>query len=291
MAVLLKGAPVAKAITAELIERAGKLESLGVVPTLAIVRVGEREDDLSYERGALKRCEKVGISCRRYLLPADVSQEDLMGTVTEINEDPSIHGCLIFRPLPEHLEGDAVASALLPKKDVDSMTPASLLSTLSGLGAGYAPCTAEAVLAILDHYGIDLDGANVVVVGRSLVIGKPVASMLLARNATVTTCHTHTRDLAEVCRRADIVVAAAGHARTLGADAVCTGQTVIDVGINWDSQAEKLVGDVDFEAVEPLVDAVTPVPGGVGAVTTAILARHVICAAEEAGRLVAPSLQ
>ena len=291
MAVLLKGAPVAKAITAELIERAGKLESLGVVPTLAIVRVGEREDDLSYERGALKRCEKVGISCRRYLLPADVSQEELMGTVTEINEDPSIHGCLIFRPLPEHLEGDAVASALLPKKDVDSMTPASLLSTLSGLGAGYAPCTAEAVLAILDHYGIDLDGANVVVVGRSLVIGKPVASMLLARNATVTTCHTHTRDLAEVCRRADIVVAAAGHARTLGADAVRTGQTVIDVGINWDSQAEKLVGDVDFEAVEPLADAVTPVPGGVGAVTTAILARHVICAAEEAGRLVAPSLQ
>lgn len=291
MAVLLKGAPVAKAITAELIERAGKLESLGVVPTLAIVRVGEREDDLSYERGALKRCEKVGISCRRYLLPADVSQEDLMGTVTEINEDPSIHGCLIFRPLPEHLEGDAVASALLPKKDVDSMTPASLLSTLSGLGAGYAPCTAEAVLAILDHYGIDLDGANVVVVGRSLVIGKPVASMLLARNATVTTCHTHTKDLAEVCRRADIVVAAAGHARTLGADAVRTGQTVIDVGINWDSQAEKLVGDVDFEAVEPLVDAVTPVPGGVGAVTTAILARHVICAAEEAGRFVTPSLQ
>ena len=291
MAVLLKGAPVAKAITAELIERAGKLESLGVVPTLAIVRVGEREDDLSYERGALKRCEKVGISCRRYLLPADVSQEDLMGTVTEINEDPSIHGCLIFRPLPEHLEGDAVASALLPKKDVDSMTPASLLSALSGLGAGYAPCTAEAVLAILDHYGIDLDGANVVVVGRSLVIGKPVASMLLARNATVTTCHTHTRDLAEVCHRADIVVAAAGHARTLGADAVRTGQTVIDVGINWDSQAEKLVGDVDFEAVEPLVDAVTPVPGGVGAVTTAILARHVICAAEEAGRFVTPSLQ
>lgn len=291
MAVLLKGAPVAKAITAELIERAGKLESLGVVPTLAIVRVGEREDDLSYERGALKRCEKVGISCRRYLLPADVSQEDLMGTVTEINEDPSIHGCLIFRPLPEHLEGDAVASALLPKKDVDSMTPASLLSTLSGLGAGYAPCTAEAVLAILDHYGIDLDGANVAVVGRSLVIGKPVASMLLARNATVTTCHTHTKDLAEVCRRADIVVAAAGHARTLGADAVRTGQTVIDVGINWDSQAEKLVGDVDFEAVEPLVDAVTPVPGGVGAVTTAILARHVICAAEEAGRFVTPSLQ
>lgn len=285
MAVLLKGAPVAKAITAELVERAEKLESMGVVPTLAIVRVGEREDDLSYERGALKRCEKVGIRCRRYLLPADVSQEELMGTVAEVNEDPSIHGCLMFRPLPSQLEETAVAAALLPKKDVDSMTPESLLSTLGGLGAGYAPCTAEAVLAILDHYGIGLDGANVVVVGRSLVIGKPVASMLLARNATVTTCHTHTKNLADTCRRADIVVAAAGHARTLGADAVRLGQTVIDVGINWDAQSEKLVGDVDFEAVEPLVDAVTPVPGGVGAVTTAILARHVICAAEEACRI------
>ena len=191
MAALLKGAPVAKAITAELVERAQKLESLGVVPTLAIMRVGEREDDLSYERRALKRCEKVGISCRRYLLPADVSQEELLRVVAEVNEDPSIHGCLIFRPLPAHLKEDMVAAALLPKKDVDSMTSASLLSTLSGLGAGYAPCTAEAVLAILDHYGIDLDGANVVVVGRSLVIGKPVASMLLARNATVTTCHMH----------------------------------------------------------------------------------------------------
>ena len=291
MAALLKGAPVAKTITAELIERAQKLESLGVVPTLAIVRVGEREDDLSYERGALKRCEKVGISCRRYLLPADVSQEELLRVVAEVNEDPSIHGCLIFRPLPAHLKEDMVAAALLPKKDVDSMTSASLLSTLSGLGAGYAPCTAEAVLAILDHYGINLDGANVVVVGRSLVIGKPVASMPLARNATVTTCHTHTRDLTDVCRRADVVVAAAGHARTLGADAVRPGQTIIDVGINWDAQAKKLVGDVDFEAVEPLVDAVTPVPGGVGAVTTAILARHVICAAEEACEHVVRTMQ
>ena len=161
MAALLKGAPDAKAITAELVERAQKLESLGVVPTLAIMRVGEREDDLSYERGALKRCEKVGISCRRYLLPADVSQEELLRVVAEVNEDPSIHGCLIFRPLPAHLKEDMVAAALLPKKDVDSMTSASLLSTLSGHGAGYAPCTAEAVLAILDHYGIDLDGANV----------------------------------------------------------------------------------------------------------------------------------
>ena len=282
MAVLLKGAPVAQAITADLAERAQRLESKGVVPTLAIVRVGERADDLSYERGALKRCEKVGISCRRYLLPADVSQQGLMRTIAQINEDAAIHGCLMFRPLLAHLDEDAVATELLPAKDVDSMTPTSLLSTLSGRGAGFAPCTAEAVLAMLDHYRIDLDGASAAVVGRSLVIGRPVASMLLARNATVTTCHTHTKDLAEVCRRADIVVAAAGHAHTIGADFVCSGQTIIDVGINWDAQVNKLVGDVDFEAVEPLVDAITPVPGGVGAVTTAILARHVICAAEEA---------
>lgn len=280
MADLLKGAPVAKALTAELAERARALREAGVVPTLAIIRVGEREDDLSYERGALKRCEKVGIETRRILLPADAAQEQLMDAIDEVNGDAGIHGCLMFRPLPSGLDEDAAAAALDPAKDVDSMTPASLLTTLSGRGAGFAPCTAEAVLAILDHYGVALDGAKVAVVGRSLVIGRPVAAMLTARNATVTTCHTHTRDLAAECRAADIVVAAVGRARTIGADALRAGQTVIDVGINWDDAAGKLVGDVDFDAVEPVVDAITPVPGGVGAVTTAILAKHVIEAAE-----------
>lgn len=160
------------------------------------------------------------------------------------------------------------------------MTPASLLTTLSGRGEGFAPCTAEAVLALLDHYGVELDGAKVAVVGRSLVIGRPVAAMLTARNATVTTCHTHTHDLAAECRAADIVVAAVGRARTIGVDAVREDQTIIDVGINWDEDAGKLVGDVDFVAAEPVVNAITPVPGGVGAVTTAILAKHVIEAAE-----------
>ena len=164
------------------------------------------------------------------------------------------------------------------------MTPASLLTTLSGRGEGFAPCTAEAVLALLDHYGVELDGAKVAVVGRSLVIGRPVAAMLTARNATVTTCHTHTRDLAAECCSADIVVAAVGRARTIGADAVREGQTIIDVGINWDEAAGKLVGDVDFDAAEPVVGSITPVPGGVGAVTTAILAKHVIEAAERASK-------
>lgn len=284
MAELLKGAPVAKKLTAELAERAESLRGVGVVPTLAIVRVGEREDDLSYERGALKRCEKVGIDARRIVLGADASQGDLMDAIGRINADRAIHGCLVFRPLPKHLDEQAVSQALDPAKDVDCMTPSSLLSTLAGAGAGYAPCTAEAVIQLLDHYGVELDGANVVVVGRSLVIGRPVAAMLTARNATVTMCHTHTRDLAAVCRRADIVVAAAGHARMLGADAFATGQTVVDVGINWDEQAGKLVGDVDFDAVEPVVNAITPVPGGVGSVTTAMLAKHVIEAAESRAR-------
>ena len=284
MAELLKGAPVAKKLTAELAERAESLRGVGVVPTLAIVRVGEREDDLSYERGALKRCEKVGIDARRIVLGADASQGDLMDAIGRINADRAIHGCLVFRPLPKHLDEQAVSQTLDPAKDVDCMTPSSLLSTLAGAGAGYAPCTAEAVIQLLDHYGVELDGANVVVVGRSLVIGRPVAAMLTARNATVTMCHTHTRDLAAVCRRADIVVAAAGHARMLGADAFAPGQTVVDVGINWDEQAGKLVGDVDFDAVEPVVNAITPVPGGVGSVTTAMLAKHVIEAAESCAR-------
>ena len=173
MAELLKGAPVAKKLTAELAERAESLRGVGVVPTLAIVRVGEREDDLSYERGALKRCEKAGIDARRIVLGADASQGDLMDAIGRINADRAIHGCLVFRPLPKHLDEQAVSQALDPAKDVDCMTPSSLLSTLTGAGAGYAPCTAEAVIQLLDHYGVELDGANVVVVGRSLVIGRP----------------------------------------------------------------------------------------------------------------------
>lgn len=282
VAELLKGAPVARAITENLSERAAGLRAAGRTPKLAIIRVGEREDDLSYERGTLKRCEKVGIEVERLVLAADAVQDDVTAAIEQVNGRDDVHGCLMFRPLPDGLDEDAAARALAPRKDVDCMTPASLLSTLCGSGAGFAPCTAEAVLAILDHYGIELDGARVAVVGRSLVIGKPVAALLTARNATVTVCHTHTRNLAFVCSEADIVVAAAGHAKTLGADAVRAGQIVIDVGINWDEAAGKLVGDVDFDAVEPLVAGITPVPGGVGAVTTAMLAKHVIEAAERA---------
>ena len=280
MAELLKGAPVAAAITEGLIPRVEALAARGVTPTLAIVRVGEREDDLSYERGAKKRCAKVGIDVRGFVLASDCSQRELMDVIARVNGDPSIHGCHMFRPLPRTLDQDAACAALDPAKDVDCITAGSLYGVFANQPTGFPPCTAEAVVALLDHYGYELSGARVTVVGRSLVIGKPVSMMLQARNATVTMCHTRTSDLAAECSRAQILVAAAGHAGTVGADCATPGQVVVDVGINWDESAGRLVGDVDFEAVEPIVRAITPVPGGVGSVTTAILARHVVEAAE-----------
>ncbi len=281
MAELMLGLPVAKAINERLLSRIDSLKVAGVSPKLAIVRVGAREDDLSYERGALKRCETLGIEAEVIeVAEADATTESLVATLEGLNVRPDVHGVLMFRPLPADIDEAAVCAALAPQKDLDCMTPTSLLTTLSGRGAGFAPCTAEAVIELLDFYGVELDGANVTVVGRSLVIGKPVSMMLQARNATVTMCHTHTRDLAGCCRAADVVVAAAGHARTVGAEALREGQVVVDVGINWDAEAGKLVGDVDFQSAEPKVSAITPVPRGVGSVTTAVLAKHLVEAAE-----------
>ena len=281
MAQLWKGAPVAAALTEELSQRAQALVAKGITPTLAIVRVGERPEDLSYERGALKRCEKVGIAVRQYLLTAASSQTDLMEVIEEINRDDSIHGCLLFRPLPKHMDEAAICAALSPAKDVDGITAGSLAAVFSGSGAGYPPCTAQACLEILDHYGYELKGKRAVVVGRSLVIGKPVSMLLLGRHATVTICHTRTADLPAECRRADLLVAAAGKAGAVSAQCLASGQVVLDVGINVDEDGN-LVGDVDFAAAENSVEAITPVPGGVGAVTTSVLARHVIEAAETA---------
>ncbi len=280
MAELLKGLPVAKALTEQLVGRVADLRERDVTPTLAIVRVGERDDDLSYERGATKRCDAIGIAVRKFVLPADCSQDELMATIAQVNGDESIHGCLMFRPLPKTLDEAAACAALDPAKDVDCITEGSLFGVFANRAVGFPPCTAEACIQLLDHYGYDLSGAEVTVVGRSLVIGKPVSMMLQARNATVTMCHTRTRDLAAACRKAEILVVAAGHIGTVGAEAVSQGQTVIDVGINWDETAGKLCGDVAFDEVEPLVGAITPVPGGVGSVTTAVLAKHVVEAAE-----------
>lgn len=285
MAELLRGAPVARAIAEGLAARVDALRARGVEPRLAVVRVGEREDDLAYERAAERRCLAAGIAFQRVVLEAgNIDQAALEAALDALGARGDVHGILLLRPLPAPLDDAAAVGRIPAEKDVDCAGPAGLLATLSGRGGGFAPCTAESALAILDHYGVPLDGANVTVVGRSLVIGRPVSALLLARNATVTTCHTHTRDLAAACRAADVIVAAAGSPAAIGPDCVRPGQVVVDVGTNWDAAAGRLVGDVDFDAVESVVSAITPVPGGVGAVTTAILARHVVEAAERTCR-------
>lgn len=281
MAELLRGKPVADALCEELAPRIEACKSHGITPTLAVIRVGTREDDLAYERGILKRFSALGLGVRVTELPESCTQGELLAAISAANEDASIHGILLFRPLPPSLDEEAACDALWPQKDVDGITQGSLYGVFAGRPVGFPPCTADACLAILRYYGHELDGAKVAVIGRSMVIGKPVSVMLQAANATVTMGHTHTRDVPAMVRDADIVVVAAGHPHTLGAEALREGQVVVDVGINWDEAAGKLVGDVTFEEAEPVVAAITPVPGGVGSVTTAILAQHTVTAAEK----------
>ena len=280
MAKLLKGAPVAARLTEEVASRAAVLSARGVVPTLCLIRVGERADDLSYERGLLKRAASSGVDVRKVVLDPACSQGELMAAIASANADPAVHGILMFRPLPASLDEAAACEAIAPEKDVDCLTSASLVGVFTGSGEGYAPCTADAVMHLLADAAVSLEGARVTVVGRSLVIGRPVAMMLQAANATVTMCHSKTRDLAECCREADVLVVACGRARMVGVDCVRAGQVVVDVGISWDESVGRLVGAVDFDAVEPIVDAVTPVPGGVGSLTTAVLMKHVVQTAE-----------
>lgn len=279
MAELLKGAPVAAALAEKTAAEAEALKARGIIPTLAILRVGARDDDLSYERGAMKRCAAAGIEVRSVLLPEDVDQNALMNTLAFLNNDNSVHGILMFRPLPAHLDEEAARKALAPEKDVDGVTDGSLAGVFTGSHEGFSPCTAQAVVEILNHYGISLKGKSVAVIGRSLVVGRPAAMLLMEQGATVTICHSKTEDTAAVTRQADIVVAAAGQMRNFGAEYFAPGQTVIDVGIHFNEEAGKLCGDVRFEDAEPVVSAITPVPGGVGAVTTAVLVSHVTVAA------------
>lgn len=271
-----------KEVTASLNERikaqAARLQEKGVNPTLAIIRVGENPSDISYEKGADKRCETLGVACEKILLPEDVSQEELLAVMDRLNKNEKIHGVLLLRPLPGHLEQSAIENALDPTKDVDCMTDGSMSGVFTGKKVGFPPCTPQACMEILDYYGIDCTGKKAVVIGRSLVVGKPAAMMLIKKNATVTVCHTKTVDMPSVTREADIIIVAAGRAGVVGAEYVKPGQTVIDVGINMNVEG-KLCGDVDFAAVEPIVDAITPVPGGVGSVTTSVLVGHVVEAA------------
>ena len=286
MAKQLLGKEVNEKLNARIIAECEELKARGVNPTLAIVRCGERPDDLSYEKGATKRAEALGVAVEKFLLPEDVSKEELLRTIDAINANDQIHGVLMFRPLPKHLKADQdeICNRLDPRKDVDGMTNGSNAGVFMGKELGFAPCTPAACMEILDHYGIDCTGKKAVVLGRSLVVGKPAAMMLLAKNATVTVCHTKTRDVAAVAREADILVSAAGVLKSLTKDYVCPSQVVIDVSINWDEAKGGIAGDAVYDEVEPIVEAITPVPGGVGAVTTSVLIGHVVEAAKRAAQ-------
>ena len=289
MAKLLLGKEVTDALNGKLMERTAALREKGIVPTLAIVRCGANPSDLSYEKGATKRAELVGVAVKKYELPEDVTKEALLATIDEINADAAIHGVLMFRPLPKHLKADQneICNKLDPAKDVDCMTDLSNAGVFEGRDdLGFAPCTPQACMEILDYYGIDCKGKNAVVIGRSLVVGKPAAMMLMGKNATVTVCHTRTVNTAEIARGADILVSAAGVLGSLTKEFVRPGQVVIDVSINWDPEKVNskggkgaIAGDAKFDEVEPIVEAITPVPGGVGSVTTSVLIGHVIEAA------------
>ena len=282
MAELWKGAPVAAALSERTAADAAALKERGIIPTLAIFRVGERDDDLAYERGAMKRCEKVGVAVKNVVLPADVDSDTFFFTLDELNRDDSVHGILMFRPLPKQLDGEKARRMLSPAKDVDGCTDGSLAGVFTNTAVGFPPCTAQAAMELLKYYGAALKGKRAVVIGRSLVIGRPVAMMLMHANATVTVCHTRTVDVPAVAREADVLVAASGQMESVGASYLKPGQIVIDVGIGWNELNQKLCGDVCFEEAEPLVAALTPVPGGVGSVTTAVLCSHVVEAARRA---------
>ena len=288
MAKQLLGKEVVAALNERIMNNVAACKEKGVSPKLGIIRVGERPDDISYEKGATKRCETLGVEVEKILLPEDISKEELLAVIDKVNKDASIHGVLMFRPLPPHLKADQskIENALDPAKDVDCMTNGSMAGVFTGKPLGFPPCTPQACMEILDYYGIDCKGKKAVVIGRSLVVGKPAAMMLMGKNATVTVCHTKTVDMPSVTKEADILISAAGVLKSLTAEYVRPGQIVIDVSINWDpekinSKGGKgaIAGDAVFEEVEPIVEAITPVPGGVGSVTTSVLVGHVVEAA------------
>lgn len=282
MAELLKGKEAAAAMNEETAAHITVLKEKGINPCLAILRVGERPDDISYENGAVKRCESLGASVKKVILPSDTDTETFYRTLDGLNQDPAVHGILMFRPLPRELDNERARNAILPEKDIDGCSDGSLAGVFTGTRNGFAPCTAEAAIAVLDHYGIELSGKRAVVLGRSLVVGRPLAMMLVQRNATVTICHTRTVDIPSIAREADIIFTCMGQPEKLDASYVREGQIVVDISICWNEKKGKLCGDCAFEEVEPVVERITPVPGGVGAVTTAVLMRHLVQAAERA---------
>lgn len=275
---LIKGGECAKSIRKEIEQNCLALKAEGVAPKLAILRVGRREDDIAYERSAMKKAEQVGIEVHHVVLEEQSSTAQCLQAVQALNDDPSVHGILLFRPLPRHIDEERVVESLLPEKDIDGMTRQNLAKVFVDDQTGFAPCTAEAVVRLLAYEKIELQGKNIAVIGRSLVVGKPLSMLLLHKNATVTLCHSKTAHLPEVCANADILVAAVGRAKMVNRHYVKPGAVVVDVGINVD-ETGALCGDVDTQDVEKTA-AVTPVPGGLGGVTSWLLLEHVVRAAQ-----------
>lgn len=280
MARLLKGKIVADSLMERNRKTVEKLKEKSLFPTLAIFRIGEKDSDLSYEKGISKKAEEAGVKLIKYVFYEDVTTAEFYDKLVKANEDPDIHGILVFRPLPERFNDDELRNMIDPEKDVDGCNDLSLAGIFINKDLGFAPCTAQAVIEILDYYQIDPKGKNVVVLGRSLVIGKPVSMMLTNLNATVTICHSRTRNIEEIASKADILICATGQMESVDKKYVNEDQTVIDVGISWNQDKQKLCGDVLFEEVEPLVKDITPVPGGVGSITSCILISHVISSCE-----------
>ena len=277
-----RGMPAVKAMAEDFKSRVAELKDKGVYPKLAVVRVGAREDDIAYEKGIMKRFGAVGADVSVIELPIDIDENSFEETIKELNEDEKVHGILVFRPLPKQLSDDRLKEIIRPDKDVDSISMVNAAKVFAGDKTGYAPCTAQAVMELLAHYDVDLTGKRVVIVGRSLVVGKPLAMLMLAKNATVTVCHTRTKNIEDERRRADILVACAGSAKMIKKNYTNPEQIVVDVGINFVDGA--MCGDVDYDDVAEHVAAITPVPGGVGTVTTSVLLKHTLESAYAATR-------
>jgi len=279
MAKVLTGKEVAAAVNARSKLMLEELQNKGITPKLAILRVGEKENDLSYEKGILKRCAELGVEYQQVVFPLDAEEKELLLAIDQLNKDDSVHGILLFRPLPKRMDEDFIVNSIAPQKDVDGCTNLSLAGVFAAKPLGFAPCTAQAAMEALDYYGYELQGKNVVVIGRSLVVGKPLSMLLSNRHATVTICHSRSQNIAEHTQHADIVVAAMGKPEILGASYFAENQVVLDVGVSWNEAKGKLTGDVNYEEAEKIVSAITPVPRGIGSITTAVLMNHVIISA------------
>ena len=280
MAKILRGAEALEAKCAELKEKVSRLRNEGTDPVLGIIRVGEDPDNIAYERGLIKRAKELGVIVENYVLDETATETTVIALIRRLNYDDDIHGVLLMRPLPEHMDDNKVRMSLDPSKDLDGITDVSIAGVFAGTDRGFPPCTPSGCIELLEHYGIEIEGKKAVVIGRSMVTGKPLSMMLMRKNATVTLCHSHTApdDLIRYCHNADLIFVMVGKPKTIKIEHVKPGQVIVDIGINVDKNG-KLCGDADFDNLLPVVKAITPVPGGVGAMTSVMLIEHLITAA------------